>query len=353
MTERDGVYRLVGADGSPYSQKLRAVLRYKQLPFEWVPQIQLGGADKMWAQFPRLKVRVIPVLVRPDGTYGNDSTPLIRDVDAAHAPRRVLPEDPAACFLADVVEDLCDEWMTKVMFYGRFCSATDAKFGAAWQIRQAVLPKGAGAAGRAAQEKLAAGFAARQRGRMEFVGCEDGAVMVHSLKVCCEALEANADAGHPFLFGAAPTQADFALYGQMRQWINDPMPQRLVQEYPAAWGWVLRVEDLSGYDPSATAGGFLITPGAARLLAFARDAYLPFLVANAAALDAAAPGAKPRVAVPILGGAHTHRQPAFGYQRRCLRVLQRAHGALTPTERARVEAWVPAAALGAPPPAKL
>lgn len=52
---------LVGTYGSPYSLKMRAVLRYRQIPFRWAIQ---GTADEQG--IPRPKVAIIPVLGFPD-----------------------------------------------------------------------------------------------------------------------------------------------------------------------------------------------------------------------------------------------------------------------------------------------
>ena len=45
---------LVGAPGSPYSRKLRAVLRYRRIPFVWV---QSGGPDARALPRPKVELR--------------------------------------------------------------------------------------------------------------------------------------------------------------------------------------------------------------------------------------------------------------------------------------------------------
>ena len=85
LPPREGGYLLVGGDGSPYSVKMRAYLRFRRIPFKWVASMTLqraGAMNNFFDElFPELKAKVIPVLVRPDGTYANDSTLLILELE--------------------------------------------------------------------------------------------------------------------------------------------------------------------------------------------------------------------------------------------------------------------------------
>ena len=65
----DGRYRVIGGPGSPYSFKLRAVLRYRRILHNWVvppkfqdPEGELAKAGK----------GMIPVMQLPDGRYWAD-----------------------------------------------------------------------------------------------------------------------------------------------------------------------------------------------------------------------------------------------------------------------------------------
>ena len=69
---------IVGAPGSPYSRKLRAVLRYRRIPHRWVVRGSHADFDT-----PKTPVALMPVLVFPDrdGAPAEafiDSTPIIR-----------------------------------------------------------------------------------------------------------------------------------------------------------------------------------------------------------------------------------------------------------------------------------
>ena len=66
---------LAGQYGSPYSLKMRAVLRYRHIPFRWVLR------DSKWDDLPEPPVRLMPMIVYPnsDGSHGEvtiDSSPV-------------------------------------------------------------------------------------------------------------------------------------------------------------------------------------------------------------------------------------------------------------------------------------
>ena len=148
----------------------------------------------------------------------------------------------------------------------------------------------------------------------------------------CQAITVSLQAGHAFLLGAIPSNADFAIYGQLRQLAVDPYPALIVRAYPAVWGWVWTMDDLSGFEPQAGPGAMLhcITPGAVAMLLLCDRAYIPFLAANAHALQMNAPEVRVSISVSSVQEpaavaeivSTTHVQPPFKYQARCLANLQ-------------------------------
>ena len=125
-------YRLIGAGGSPYSMKMRAILRYRRLPHDWIlrtPEVRRQLAGKT-------KVELQPVLHIPwEDTYLIDSTPIAYDLEKRHpGERSIIPDDPAHGFLSALIEDLADEWVTKQMFHLRWEQQEDQQFSSFWII---------------------------------------------------------------------------------------------------------------------------------------------------------------------------------------------------------------------------
>src|SRR5688572_2770751 len=117
--------RIVGAPGSPYSRKLRAVLRYRRIAYAWINK---GSPESYGLPAPR--VELLPQLLLPgeDGAFEarTDSTPLIRELESRYQGRSVIPADAALAFVDALLEDYADEWLTKAMFHYRWAFAGDA-----------------------------------------------------------------------------------------------------------------------------------------------------------------------------------------------------------------------------------
>lgn len=317
-------YRLHGANGSPYSVKVRAVLRYRRLPFDWV-RIDEHGAGVM----KRVKVPVIPILEHPDGRLENDSTHLLEALDHAHPQRRILSGDPGLDFIAYLLEDMADEWATKLMFHYRWHDPVDQAWCSQWIARDRLGPAGA-----AAIDELARAFAARQIGRMPLVGVQaaNRPVLAECFRRVLALFDAHlADA--EFLFGDRPSLADFAWYGQLWDLGIDPSPAAQMRAAaPRLVPWLLRMDDLSGLrEGDWRRLGDGLSSAARALLAMAGEVYLPFLVANTKAL---AEG-RERFSLELLG--HPFEQAPFGYQGKCLRELRQRHAALPASARAQVD----------------
>src|SRR5258707_14507866 len=79
-----GRYRLIGSTASPYAIKLRALMRYRRIPFDWV--IMTKALRKATEH---LRPNLIPVLQYPDGTYRGETTALAYDLENRHKARSV------------------------------------------------------------------------------------------------------------------------------------------------------------------------------------------------------------------------------------------------------------------------
>lgn len=312
-------YTIYGGLGSPYSMKMRAVFRYRRFPHIW-RQMEMGD-DSV---FKHVKAPVIPVIEYPDGSWKNDSTPLIFDLEARHSERSIIPADPAQAFLAYLLEDFADEWGTKAMFHYRWYRARDQKQMAEWLAFDRL--KGSG---RDNILKAADAFRARQVGRMALVGCtpQNAPIIEDSAEKILAVFESFVTE-QKYLFGTRPSLADFGWFGQLSQLAMDPTPQDLMREkFAFTYRWLVNIDDASGVE-----GEWGKTAAAVpALLKLAGEIYFPFLLANAKAV---ADGAETFTAT-ILGRPYT--QGAFKYQVKCLAELRAAYAKLDAGAKAIVD----------------
>lgn len=312
-------YELIGANPSPYSCKLRAILRYRRLPHIWRQR-----RPSMSPEIEAVRPKLVPILRFPDGQYRVDSTPLAYALEAHHAARSIIPPDAADAFVCHLIEDYADEWGTKWMFHHRWKEDATAAWAANW-IAQDTLPEPLGPQA----QTFAKFFHDRQRARMALVGCspETAPVIEASYRRVLKSL--GQLGGERYLFGSRPSLADFALYGQLRQLSIDPWPLRILrEEAPGLEGWVIGLDDASGVEGQWQPEKTWAADMRKALLQQIAQEYLPFLQANALALK----NHEKEVRLQING--QVYFQESFAYQGKCYDEILRRWSALDATARA-------------------
>ena len=314
---------IAGSPGSPYTRKMLAVLRYRRLPYVFLP------IARARATLPQPRVALLPTFYF-DGEPMTDSTPITRRLEADHAERRIVPADPALALIDALIEDYGDEWLTKAMFHYRWSYPADIRKSAEvlpnWHSRPLSDDE---------LSTMGHAFADRQIARLGYVGSNTvtGATIEASYCRLLSILDAHFGA-HRFLIGARPAPCDFALYGQLTQLaLFDPTPMALATDIaPRVIAWTTFVEDLSGEDDTDWASVDALPGGVAALLAEIGRTYVPLLIANAQAVAAGAD----TVSTEIDG--RPWQQAPFPYQAKCLQALRDRHAALAPPDRARADA---------------
>jgi glutathione S-transferase len=316
MTER---YRLIGSTASPYAIKMRALLRYRRIPFDWV--IMTKALRKQTAH---VKPNLIPVLQYPDGTYRGDTTALAYDLERRHSERSVIPEDDAVAFVCDLLEDLADEWAVKPLFLYRWWDPEDQGYVSRWAAEEwSVSEEAAGSPDEVEH------FRQRQVSRMPILGAtvENRPLLQESYRRILEIFEPNIGMTR-YIFGSRPSLADFAWFGQLSELGTDPSPMRIMRKVaPFTDHWVRRLDDASGvegawYPREQALSGFVES-----LLQFAGELYLPFLAANEKAFVAGLE----RLEINVWGLPYS--LSPFKYQVKCLSYLRERFAALDAGDR--------------------
>ena len=263
MTQNTHGYRLFSWELSYFSGKVRAYLRWKE---------RLGGlpegfedilaTNDLLAGFllPETGTMAVPQVQKPDGTFVQDSSEIIDEIERAHPTPPVAPDPstaPRQCLTVWIIELLADEWMLPLGFWERWRHTLPDV--AANHARYNALQWGSGdSQTRNARERLAAGenlfealfgvSHARTRPVGTYAGARDLGVtpeteaawdlsMVRILQVLD-----NHFAEHDFCLGGQPTLADFALMAPLYPHLyRDPVPGYFLRtQFPFIADWVDR-----------------------------------------------------------------------------------------------------------------
>ena len=268
-------YTVFGIEESPYSVKVRSYFRYKSIPHDW----KLRSEDaETYAKLARLPL--IPLVVKPDGSAIQDSTPIIEAMEAEYPEPSIHPLDKTAAFVSVLLEEFGDEWGNKWMFHFRW-RREDDQLACGRRLASWSNPT----AGEAQLQAITQQIQSRMVDRVWFVGSSDvtASQIEQSFEDMLPILDAHLET-RPYLFGKRPSFGDFGMWGQIYNANRDPTPAALVQAHPNVLRWTRRMlaplneGDFESWDSVAnTLRPFLETQVA--------NLFLPWSVANATALE--------------------------------------------------------------------
>ncbi|HEV7407663.1 MAG TPA: glutathione S-transferase family protein [Bradyrhizobium sp.] len=227
-------YRIIGAEMSPYSVKVRSYFRYKAIPHQWVLRNAASQADyEKYARMP-----IIPLVVTPDGKGIQDSTPIIDAMEKLYPAPSIHPDDGIASFVSALIEEFGDEWGNKWMFHYRWAREVD-QVSSAGRIARMRGPNAAEQEHAAFTEKVRA----RMVDRVWFVGSNEmTAPQIEAGFMDMLGLLDSHLAGRPYLFGGRPAFGDFGLWGQIYQMWTDPTAGAIIGGgAPHVLDWVQRM----------------------------------------------------------------------------------------------------------------
>src|SRR5256885_1203229 len=219
---------------SPYSVKVRSYFRYKGIPHQWL----LRNAASQAEYEKHARMPIIPLLVTPEGTGIQDSTPIIDQMERLYPEPSIHPDDGVANFISALIEEFGDEWGNKWMFHYRWTYAADC-----WSTAERIAQQMMGAQGTLAVAQARAAVAERMSGRLGFVGSNATTrpLIEASFKRTLEILDAHL-AARPYLLGGRPALADFGLWGQFYETATDPTPGAIMRAAaPNVMAWVQRM----------------------------------------------------------------------------------------------------------------
>jgi glutathione S-transferase len=227
------LYRIFGAEMSPYSVKVRSYFRYKAIPHQWI----LRNAASQSDYEKHAKLPIVPLVVTPDGTGIQDSTPIIDQMEKLFPEPSIHP-DGADGFISALIEEFGDEWGNKWMFHYRWTRDVD-QICSAGRIARMRAPQ----TNEAEFGKVADQVRARMVDRVWFVGSnsQTAPLIEAGFRQMLALLDQHL-ASRPYLFGGRPAYGDFGLWGQFYELWTDPTSGALIEGgAPHVLEWIHRM----------------------------------------------------------------------------------------------------------------
>ena len=253
--------KVFGNVGSPYTQKILSLLRYKNIPYtvSWGDVVQ----NLSFLDIQPPKPVLLPTIVLKDKNGSDicktDTTPIIRYLEDIYKDKSVIPNSSVLRFLNYLLEDFADEWTTKYMFHYRWYFNEDAENAKKMLVLQHKID-----IDDESMNQFSDVIADRQINRLWVVGSNnDTANLIDESYKRYLLLMENHLKHLPFMFGQRPSSSDFGLYGQLTQLVGfDPTPRNIAyKNSPRTVSWVNIMSDLSGLHDSGGIGEFFGVKG--------------------------------------------------------------------------------------------
>jgi glutathione S-transferase len=315
--------KVIGGHESYFTGKLESYLRAKGIAYENMP-FTMEGLQEVAAQTGFFQ---IPQVQGPDGGWLVDTTSTIEYLDRLHPEPSTSPTDPAANFIALLLEDYADEWLWRPAMHYRWSFKDGAELLSSWLAEHSPVTD-------LSLEETKAGWVARQKGTFvdgDGVTNETRSAVESSYQHALEALEVIFER-RDFILGDRPTQADFGFMGPMfRHFFCDPDPARIMRDTaPGVHEWVARMWNMKPHRFASASEIQGIPDDLGYLLKPVLSAYLPYLMCNQQAVIAG----HDQVHYEALDVAWT--EPSKPFRLGCLDQLRKAYQALDDGARAQL-----------------
>lgn len=272
--------KLYGVSFSPYSGKVRAYLKYKNIPYQ---EVFANAYQYLTVIKRKTGVMYIPVVGLESGEVLQDSSVIIDHFEQAYKDSAVTPPGAKQRLASAILEVYADEWMVPfscLHYRWNYPENLPVLFP---QFGRVALPYGP----KAIRAILGKRLSARFRGFMPKLGLSKDicAAVEQRHKALLDILNEHF-AEHDYLLGGSACTGDFSLFGPLYAHLYlDPAPRKVMEaRAPNVVRWVERMADKPQPRGDFLAGD-VVPEAVEQLLAIFAEDCLPLLLESARRVD--------------------------------------------------------------------
>lgn len=240
---QEDFYRIWQGQTSPYSYKVMTYMNFKGIPYK---RVNANMMDLEWIK----KIAgqsIVPVLLTPDDQVMQDSTPILEYFEKQlckdqNPQKSTIPEDNQLAFIMWLIEDFCDEYLTRMQMHTRWGNEQNRQT-LSHKIARNILYAMPGMQ----VKDLAPVLLNRQSTFNSHLGVadDDAKTNMDQQVIDLLAILEQHFTEHQFLLGMRPSIADFALYGPLKIHLyNDPQSNEILETLaPKTCNWLDTITD--------------------------------------------------------------------------------------------------------------